>query len=177
MSEPVPPAAESEDLGPELALLRRYLEAEAGRPTMPRITGWSRDQHLDHVLRVLRNILKAVALLVTGDDPRILDDGEPTAAGRRILASGTIPRGRADAPETTLPAEPGLTDLQTLFDDVAARHERLVPHLPALPSLPGRLPHPVLGPFSATQWMRFAKIHTRHHLAIVDDMPPPAQTT
>ena len=34
----------------------------------------------------------------------------------------------------------------------------------------GTVPHPILGSFTAAQWLRFARVHNAHHLAIVDDI-------
>jgi hypothetical protein len=34
----------------------------------------------------------------------------------------------------------------------------------------GAFPHPQLGRFSARQWVRFTRIHTEHHLALLDDI-------
>ena len=36
----------------------------------------------------------------------------------------------------------------------------------AIPGLPGAIPHQALGPLSAAQWLRFARLQAEHHLAI-----------
>ena len=57
----------------------------------------------------------------------------------------------------------GLGDAQRIWATLAERAGDLR-------SVPGRLPHPLLGPFRAAQWMRFARLHTAHHLAIIKDI-------
>ena len=33
-----------------------------------------------------------------------------------------------------------------------------------------KIPHQLLGPLDAPEWLRFARVHTEHHLAIVDEL-------
>jgi hypothetical protein len=42
--------------------------------------------------------------------------------------------------------------------------QRIEPLLDELDTVPRRFPHLYLGPLSATEWIRFMVLHTRHHL-------------
>ena len=35
---------------------------------------------------------------------------------------------------------------------------------------PGVVPHPLLGDFDAASWVHLARVHTEHHLAIIDEI-------
>jgi hypothetical protein len=42
-----------------------------------------------------------------------------------------------------------------------------------LPRIAGRIRHFAFGLMTACQWLRMARIHTRHHLAIIADLLAP----
>ena len=50
------------------------------------------------------------------------------------------------------------------------RVEGLAADAGRLQDVKGTLPHPLLGAFRAAAWVRFADVHTRHHLRIVADI-------
>jgi hypothetical protein len=39
-----------------------------------------------------------------------------------------------------------------------------------LPAARGWIPHQELGPLNALHWLRFARLHARHHLAIAEEV-------
>jgi len=129
----------------------------------PEVSGWSVHRQVDHIVRTATKVLEIVeGLLAGGGEP-----GEPTELGRRILRDGAIPRGVADSPKVTLPAE--LPDMDAVRQDLADATER-IEALGPLPEETNRIPHPYLGPFDARDWMRFLEVHTNHHLAILTDI-------
>jgi hypothetical protein len=86
-----------------------------------------------------------------------------------MLASGVIPRGRAQSPRMVRP--PAEFDRELLLQwigDDRREIEKLDPAGIVASEL--RVPHQLLGPLDAPQWLRFAVVHTRHHLEIARDI-------
>ncbi len=135
------------------------------------VSGWSPAQHVDHVVRALALILDSVDQLRDGTNRDIVLGGVPNVAGFAVLTTGWIPRGRGEAPAAVLPEpSPVRHQLREAVYEVVQRARRLAPHATGLRATVGTLPHPILGPMRATHWLRFADIHTRHHMAIVADI-------
>jgi hypothetical protein len=159
------------DLGAALVALGDAAEPEAWGDRAPDVSGWSVAQHVDHLAVANLSCLRAAVLLLEGEDERIVSTGSPTMAGRKVLTLGRIPRGRAQAPDGTEPApDPALEEVRVRLDEGRILFERLRADPEAVASAPGRIPHPLLGPFTAAQWVRFTAVHVRHHLAIVGDV-------
>lgn len=143
---------------------RLYARVEA-------VSGWSPAQQVQHVLLGLVRFASAVQALEVGTSEDILPKPAPKLMARALLLTGWIPRGRAQAPKTVVPdAIPGRAGLLDLLAATRARWTEVAPRAETLRRVRGALPHPMLGPFGASHWVRFARIHTDHHLAIVDDI-------
>lgn len=135
------------------------------------VSSWSVARQVDHMLRSLERMLAAADMIRVGYDARIKPDGEASLPGRLILRAGAIPRGRAQAPEEVLPEElPAVEACRERYETVLQQLAAFAPHLETMRKLRGTIPHPLLGDFRAREWFRFARIHTEHHLAIVDDI-------
>ena len=135
------------------------------------VSSWSVAEQVDHMLRSVARMLTAADTIRVGYDARIKPDGKASVPGRLLLRAGAIPRGRADAPAEVLPAEtPTIEECRTHHEQVLALLASLTPHLESIRSWRGTIPHPLLGDFRAQDWLRFARMHTEHHLAIVDDI-------
>lgn len=137
----------------------------------PAISGWSVGQQVEHTLRSMRRMFAAVRLLLDGGDQRIRANGEPNAAGVRVLRSQRIERGIAQAPEYVQPGpgpdpdglRPLLARLRRMVEDLPIRY-------PEIRRATGVVPHPLLGDFDARNWLTLARVHTAHHLAIIDEI-------
>lgn len=141
------------------------LDNWAHRPDafVPAVSGWSIHRQVDHCAVSIREILGVVHQLLDGGGEV---GGRLGPMGTVILLTGWIPRGKAQAPEVVLPAE--VVDVGALHASIAEAR-RLVET--AHPERGGkRFLHPALGPMNARQWLRFARIHTRHHVKIVRDI-------
>jgi hypothetical protein len=149
--------------------LRSLTEAAAAAPAGG--SRWSPRMHAEHAakaaelsLRAAEKILDRAGDLLPGDAPR--------GAGARILRSGRIPRGVAEAPEPTRPTE----DVHPVAAAAAidAARARLAGLLARIAADPGTeaaakracIPHFALGPFDAAEWCAFARIHLEHHAGI-----------
>ena len=143
---------------------RLYVKCEA-------ISAWSPAQHLDHLARVLERVFKTLDVLEENTDPRILNLGHPHFVARMMLLSGWIPRGRGQSPDEVLPEpRPVRHRVRVALAELQQEAEGFVPRAQALLEAKGRLPYPLLGAFDASEWMRFAFIHTKHHLAIIAEI-------
>lgn len=119
--------------------------------------GW----HIEHSLLTLNFIIDALGK----SNPA---DYKPTFDIRRsiVMLLGKIPRGRVQAPRAVRPA----TDfnIDTLHQHISLSIEKLktLEYLNA-----GHyFTHPFLGDFKLEAAIRFLKVHTKHHLHIINDI-------
>lgn len=137
------------------------------RTPRPEVSQWSAAQHLAHVEAVNRSVLGGLRRLERDGSEATPEPAQP--AGLRWLDAGTLPRGVVRAPEAvTFPADLSLGTLRTSLDAHWQRWKAL--DLDALAAWTGTLPHPLLGPLTAAQWVRFARVHTGHHHAIIAEL-------
>lgn len=119
--------------------------------------GW----HIEHTLLVLNSITDALAK----SDPKQF---KRTFSFIRLLvfAFGKIPRGKGRAPEIVKPKN--LVSVSYLQDHLLETRVKLK-ELDVLQ--PGSyFRHPVFGNLRLQDAKRFLSIHTKHHLAIIDDI-------
>lgn len=136
---------------------------------VPDVSGWSPAQHLDHVWQANGKSLMAAAYAAEGK--KTVDEGSINETGRRLLASEEIPRGQMATPDSVAP--PARLDRERLRQTLARSQKAFatVGHaMDLVPGATGRIPHPALGPLTAAEWLRFVRIHSDHHRAIVDDI-------
>ena len=135
----------------------------------PAVSGWSVGRQVEHTLKSIVRMLAAVRDIRDGKPAA--PDGSPRAIGRVLLAAGRIPRGRAESPEAVVPDEaPDVATSQALLAKAQALRAELAPGIDEVDTWAGTIPHPMLGPFTAAHWVRFVRVHTDHHLAIVDEI-------
>lgn len=154
---------------------RRLLELPEAtiQGKVPSISAWPPLVHLHHVALVNEIALAKIE--------EILAEGNPSSTGSRgglhplgwlcIRILGFIPRGRGRAPGVVIPP-PGSTREAALCAIRAriAQTARLASLTQEIWEAHGRRKHFVFGYLCASDWLRFAIIHTRHHLRIVQDI-------
>ena len=125
------------------------------------VSAWSIGMHIHHTALAIIGVCNA------------LSNSEPPTPSRSfsplrflLFRLGRFPRGRAKAPEVTLPRRDLSTDeLDSCINDAANRLEDA-----------SRLPsdrwfkHFVFGVLNRDETLRFIDIHTRHHLRIIRDI-------
>jgi uncharacterized damage-inducible protein DinB len=133
----------------------------------PLVSAWSVGQHLEHLARSDRAIAAAVEATLDGSHPQVEAGGRPSWTGRLVLATGFIPRGRGRAPALTTPAAATPAEVAGMLDEARRRLASLAPRLGAVERCRATVPHPALGRFRPTEWLRFVAVHHRHHGKII----------
>ncbi len=148
---------------------RRLLQDEAVCALEADCSRWSVQGHLEHLLLVDETILGWIRTVADGaqqsDEP-----GRPTWRGYVVLTTGFIPRGKGRAPAGTHPEGRSRSDLLDRYDAVRMLAKGLQAELPGLARDTTVRRHPMLGCFTARQWLAFVDIHHRHHSKIVKDI-------
>ena len=133
------------------------------------VSAWSPAQHLYHVLRANGMMLKGIHLICQGHR-MTANEGAPNDAGRRVLAGGFI-RGLGKAPDAVVPPDDVPREaLQDSWSRSRKKHAETEAFLPQIPDAAGRIPHGFLGTLDASEWLRLARLHSEHHLAIIRDI-------
>ncbi len=128
----------------------------------PKVTETSVGWHLEHILLVITNVLKAVEI----SDPKQYK-WEFNFSRLMIFFTGKIPRGRAKAPKHVQPNPEHITQeaLQGHLADAYAKLA-LVPNFQPKQ----HFQHPFFKHLDLKSTLQFLYIHTEHHLKIVRDM-------
>jgi hypothetical protein len=135
------------------------------------VSGWSVEHHIAHLSLANELVVRNLRSLLKGAGPFVVEVGEPPAEALAVLAAGKFPRGRAQAPRIVRPPE---TVNREYLDEWLAGNARDFAELrqkaAQLDACSLKVPHQILGPLSAAQWVRFAATHTRHHLDIAREI-------
>lgn len=134
------------------------------RASDPEISGWSVDQHVDHMLKVTRAILNFI------EKGKELDEPGVTALGRMVLFVGRIPRGRAVSPDAVVGVSCSIETLTANLVEIRETSKRVLPNAELLKSKKLVFRHPRFRAMTAKQSLRFCEIHNRHHLEIIEEI-------
>ena len=151
------------------ALLAR--PADEVRVVRADVSGWNAEQHLAHVSLANELVVRNLRSLLKGAGPFVVEVGELPQAALDVLASGKFPRGAAQAPRIVRPPDEVVREyLVEWLADNRRDFSALAAQARELEATTKKVPHQILGPLTAAQWMRFAAAHTRHHLEIVREI-------
>jgi hypothetical protein len=143
--------------------------AVALRTPAPAISGWTAEQQIAHVALANELVVRNLRSLARGSGALVVPGGEPIPAAIPMLVAGRIPRGRAQSPRMVRP--PAEFDRELLLRWIADDRREIESLDPASIVANGLcVPHQLLGPLDAPRWLRFAVVHTRHHLEIAFDV-------
>jgi len=154
-------------------LLDDVLDAFLVAGRNPKVSRWSVYEHLDHLARADAAMLDRIDVCL-GDQGAA--HGSTTWLGRLVLASGAVPRGKAEAVPATVPAPlppanhlaPG--ELAAHFQIIDKRLAALAEHGKAVMASRRHAESPLYGWLRPAQWLRVMEIHRRHHLGIITDI-------
>ncbi len=133
------------------------------------VSAWSPAQQLYHILRANGMMCKGIQLLCQGR--RMTDEeGGMNKAGHYVLTKGFV-RGRGKAPEAVVPPDDVSREvLQETLARSLKKYRETEAYLAQIPEAEGRMPHHHLGLLNASEWLRLARLHSEHHLAIIRDI-------
>jgi hypothetical protein len=136
--------------------------AECGVRTDP--LRWSVTEIVEHLTRAYSGTAKGFERCLEGN--KSLAGAATIAQGVRqfvVIELGYFPEGR-EAPKHILPT--GTLDLPTVLDAVRRDLDRLDDAAARTRQALGTgkmLDHPILGPMTIDQWLKFHVVHSRHH--------------
>lgn len=145
--------------------------AEVLATRAPEVSGWSVEQHLYHTALATDLALGNVRAAATGKGMLVREEGELGDWAAEVLGRDEQPRGVTEAPRMVRPGE--TVDPAFLAQEQAGNRrvlEELGELAEAIASSTSWVPHQDLGTLRAAHWLRFAALHARHHLAIVEDV-------
>jgi hypothetical protein len=134
----------------------------------PLVSEWSVHQHLEHLWRADAEIVGWLGRV--RDGAATTDGPGSTVPGAVVLWLGMIPRGKGRAPQFTRPAGSQLEEIVAGLHAVREDVEILGGDLDGLAAAPMTRRHPLLGCYTAVQWLRFIHIHHVHHRHIIEDI-------
>ena len=137
----------------------------------PGVSGWSAAQHLYHMALACDLSLRNVEGLVAQKGLLIVKGAQTSEEAIRLLAKEEFRRGQAESPRMVRPgADVNPQFLAREQEGNQATLEGLRRCRGEIAPAPDHVPHQVLGPMTAAMWLRFARLHTLHHLAIIEDI-------
>jgi hypothetical protein len=167
------PATELARLREDYVAIERLIErssAELAR-VAPRVSGWSAEQHLAHLALANELVCRNLRSLLRGSGALVVPTGEPPPDALAVLQSGRFPRGAAQSPRMVRPPEVVRRDfLLEWLEQSRQEFESLAALSGEIEAAAQRIPHQILGALTAVQWVRFAAMHTRHHLDIAREV-------
>lgn len=130
------------------------------------VSKWSFGQQLEHLYRSSHYVLDRLEESLTGENA-----SEPIGMwGRGLMIGGFIPRGAFPTIPPLEPASGTMDDIRPLRESLKKRLAEIDWDLAQIKASPGRSRHPRMKWLSSSQWLFFADIHHRHHLAIMRDI-------
>ncbi len=140
----------------ELTTLADFAERKAEA-----VSAWSVGTHIQHLSLAMSGISKA---LLASSSP--MPPARFSLPKFFVLLLGRIPRGKGRAPKSTIPEKE--VSKEEVLAALAAAREGMV----AAQSVPFDrwFQHPMFGPLTKDQTLRFVEIHNRHHLAIIREI-------
>lgn len=133
------------------------------------VSSWSAGQQLAHIGLSTKLIAGAIDNMVA--NPEENAGLKPEPVGEAVLQAGAIPRGAGQAPEPITPEDaPKREDVQAQLTELKGRWDAMAAQSKDLEGVPATFRHFALGNFTCMQWVRFVRIHTDHHIAIIRDI-------
>jgi len=130
----------------------------------PRVSAWSVAEHLDHILKVAASVVRRINQPDAEAGPNGIN-----LLGRAVLLGGWIPRGRGKSPERLAGTRVSGAEIETAIGKLETMLRAVVVETCQSSRTP-TVPHPRFGGLTPSQALRFAVVHTNHHLRIVEDI-------
>jgi hypothetical protein len=155
-------------LGPEPAFASE-LEAQCDKRLGLVVSGvskWSVGHQLEHLYLTSHYVLDRLIEAMSGQNA----SKHMGPYGYGLMVGGFIPRGVFPTIPPLLPVSGTLVHILPLKDHLRRRLEEITWDLDEVKASTGKSRHPRMKYLTAVQWLYFAEIHHRHHLAIIRDI-------
>ena len=134
------------------------------------VSGWAVAQHIYHVSKANTIVWKSMGRILAKRSPAA-PEGEPNRIGRLVFEYGEMKRGVGKAPgEFQPPAELDLDGVRRWAKKSAGGFLAFSDIAPSFPEDTYRIRHFLLGMLNAREWLSFVRIHSLHHLVIINDI-------
>lgn len=130
------------------------------------VSKWSFGEQLEHLYLSSHYVLDRLQESMAGQNP----SERMGMYGYGLVVGGFIPRGVFPTIPPLKPVSGTLDHIEPLRESLATRLEQLAWDLYEIKASTGKSRHPRMKYLSASQWLFFADIHHRHHLAIIRDI-------
>src|SRR5258706_4060346 len=132
----------------------------------PTVSKWSFGQQLEHLYRSSHYVLDRLEESMTGENA----SERMGFWGRGLMVGGFIARGACPTIPPLEPAIGTMADIRPLQESLIKRLSQIDWNLVQIKASPGKSRHPRMKWLSSSQWLFFADVHHRHHLAIMRDI-------
>lgn len=140
-----------------------YFAVEAGE-----VSKWSCGLQAGHSVLVMNMIAKGIEECL--DDPERNASETAAPLSKMILKNGIMPRGVGKSPGLVMPLSGDREHWLGMLKQARERWEEIAGRAAEVADSKAREKHPVFGYLTPAEWVRFAPIHTAHHLKIVRDI-------
>lgn len=130
------------------------------------VSKWSFGHQLEHLYLSSHYVLDRMEEAMSGANA----SRHMGPYGVGLMVGGFIPRGVFPTIPPLVPASGTMKHIQPLRDSLRTRLEQIDWDLEQIKSSTGKSRHPRMKYLTAGQWLYFAEIHHRHHLAIIRDI-------
>jgi len=129
----------------------------------PPIGGWSYAEVYSHIMQA--NLGSSIAAEKCCRKTGVITNKGMNWKGKLVFLLGSFPPGKRKAPASldAITKKISKEDARNLIIKLRKRVDEIV-HLAAHAPTDSKIAHPGLGMLTAPQWLKFIRIHTRHHL-------------
>jgi hypothetical protein len=133
---------------------------------VPRVSKWSFGEQLEHLYLSSHYVLDRLEEAMTGRN----SSEHRGFYGHGLMLAGFIPRYVFPTIPPLKPQSGTLEHIQPLRENLRARLSNIEWDWDQIQASPGKSRHPRMKYLTASEWLFFADIHHRHHLAIMRDI-------
>lgn len=132
------------------------------------VSQWSCGLQAGHSVLVMNMIAKGIEEGLADPTRNAEETAVPMA--KMILKSGIMPRGVGKAPGLVMPLSGDREHWLRMLGEARERWDAIAKKAGEVAESKAREKHPVFGFLTPAEWVRFAPIHTAHHLKIIRDI-------
>lgn len=133
-----------------------------------KVSKWGCGMQAGHSALVLQTIAREIGRNL--EDPTRRQDEKPAQMMKMVFTKGIIPRGVGEAPLIVMPYNNRIEHWQKVYEDARLEWRALEMRKGEIRTCPARYKHFAFGALTSSDWVRFAGIHTAHHMKIIRDI-------